>query len=299
VAGEPEGAVTALAVVPRPDRAVYAETITKAWRQIATDIIEIGKCLLDAKATLPHGEFTAMVETELPFGPRTARRLMAVARHPVLADGTHASVLPASWMTLYELTKVEQPVLEAALADGRVNAGMERKDAVALRPVTVKHVETAVVADPPEAAARPFDQAEDAPGWLPAARGLERFGKSTTARDRLMQDLKAALVVYLFDDTAGKRGKPGPADRRRMAVELDGVIEDFKKGQIPTPLAATGFITAGRLKAAGALADMTETLIKLVEERLPETPLTDDERSATRELLHVIRRAIAAVRGEA
>jgi hypothetical protein len=58
----------------------------------------------------PHGEFLAMVENDLPFGDRTARRLMAIARDPRISNRTHASILPPSWMTLYELTKLGREI---------------------------------------------------------------------------------------------------------------------------------------------------------------------------------------------
>jgi hypothetical protein len=97
-----------------PSRAVYVKVITAAWQKIATEIIEVGRCLVQAKAEL-HGEFTTML-SELPFGPRTAQRLMAIARNPTLANPTHASLLPTSWMTLYELARLPEPVLVLSAA---------------------------------------------------------------------------------------------------------------------------------------------------------------------------------------
>ena len=47
-----------------------------------------------------------MIEADLPFSPQTARKLMAVANHPVLSNHAHVRVLPPSWGTLYELTKL-------------------------------------------------------------------------------------------------------------------------------------------------------------------------------------------------
>jgi hypothetical protein len=70
-----------------------------------------------------------MVESELPFGPRTARRLMAVGRDERLSKRTHVSVLPASWGTLYALTKLSDKEFEAGVADGTINPSLERKTA--------------------------------------------------------------------------------------------------------------------------------------------------------------------------
>jgi len=126
------------------DQAVYR--ITEAWQKQVPAIIETGQILIEEKEKLDHGQFTIMIERRLPFGRQTAFRLMAIAEHPILAkrqhtatlpdsgpaNVTHVQLLPASWGTLYELTKVDHEVLEEKIKDGTVNRRMERKDAEAL-----------------------------------------------------------------------------------------------------------------------------------------------------------------------
>ena len=56
------------------------------------------------RCNLADEEIEAMVEQDLPFGPRTARMLMAGTHNRVLADRRHVSVLPPAWGTLYELS---------------------------------------------------------------------------------------------------------------------------------------------------------------------------------------------------
>jgi hypothetical protein len=73
---------------------------------------------LGERPDLPRGEWLAMIASDLPFKARTAQRLMAVARNRELVNAAHASHLPPSWMTLYELTKLPEPELHAAIADG-------------------------------------------------------------------------------------------------------------------------------------------------------------------------------------
>ena len=70
---------------------------------------------------LAHGEYEAMIERDLPFSSSTAQRLAKIAHHPVLSKAAHAQALPPSWMTLYELTKVPEPLLAAMIKDGTVN----------------------------------------------------------------------------------------------------------------------------------------------------------------------------------
>ncbi len=90
----------------------FADAIAERWQDSVLAIIDVGKLLLGAKHALPHGEFGPMIESDrVPFGERTARRLMAIAGHLLLADRTHASDLPPSWMTVYELTKVPDDAL--------------------------------------------------------------------------------------------------------------------------------------------------------------------------------------------
>lgn len=48
----------------------------------------------------------AIVADPLPFGQRTARMLAAIASNPVVSNRKHASVLPSSWNTLYELSRI-------------------------------------------------------------------------------------------------------------------------------------------------------------------------------------------------
>lgn len=126
------GTETAAAPSGRPRRE-WGALVHGSWhepRQKAA--LETGQFLIDAKSDLECGQFSIMVERELPFGPRTARMLMAIANHPIISDRNHGSVLPSSWRTLYELTRLPNAVLLAALADGSIHPKMERKDARAL-----------------------------------------------------------------------------------------------------------------------------------------------------------------------
>src|SRR5262245_55434393 len=109
-------------------RTGWAAKISAAWRSALDDIIETGALLIEAKAALPHGEFEAMIEAELPFGKRTAQMLMKVAADSRLTNAKHASLLPPSWYTLYELSKLPDDVFAAKLADGTIHPEMQRKD---------------------------------------------------------------------------------------------------------------------------------------------------------------------------
>jgi N6-adenosine-specific RNA methylase IME4 len=115
-------------------RALCATRIVEAWGAMLDSVIETGRRLIVAKDQLPHGEFEAMIaSSELPFGASTARMLMKIASNPQLTKREYVHVLPPSWGTLYELTKLPAERLEAAISSGQVTPDMERKDAVILR----------------------------------------------------------------------------------------------------------------------------------------------------------------------
>jgi hypothetical protein len=66
------------------------------------------------------------------LGPRAARMLMTVAADERLQIGTGGSVLPGSWRTLYELSKLDDATLSAKIADRTIRPDIERAEVLAL-----------------------------------------------------------------------------------------------------------------------------------------------------------------------
>ena len=110
----------------------YARAIKRAWQNSFDSILDVGRLLAEAKEHLAHGEFESMVAAELPFGPRAAQMLMKVALDSRLTKANHGSLLPLSWRTLYELTKLDDATLDACIADGTIHPDMERKAVAAI-----------------------------------------------------------------------------------------------------------------------------------------------------------------------
>jgi hypothetical protein len=113
----------------------FADCVNGALDSASRHIIIAGRILIEAKANLEHGEWLQMfkshesaVERPIPFTCRTGQMLMKIAGHPVLANTNHGSLLPISWRTLYELTKVPTPELERAIKDGDIHPAMERRE---------------------------------------------------------------------------------------------------------------------------------------------------------------------------
>ena len=124
-----------------PARANVQQTESRCWAEDIRDaycrgigaLIECGRLICSAKAELPHGDFQRMVERELPFGARTAQKLMTIASDHRLTNTTHASHLPASWSTLYELTKLDDAVFARSIANRLIHPEMKRRDAITLQ----------------------------------------------------------------------------------------------------------------------------------------------------------------------
>jgi protein gp37 len=122
------------------DPQAWAHRINDAAGKTVEAFINTGRMLLQSKGSVPHGTWERMfsdhpqaVAEPVVFGVRTAQRLMKIAGHPVISKATHASLLPPTWGTLYELTQVPDDALEAALRDGMIRPDMPRDAVIVLK----------------------------------------------------------------------------------------------------------------------------------------------------------------------
>lgn len=114
------------------NRRKWAERIGGALGKSVEAIVEAGALLTEAKADLDHGDFLEMLRGDLHLGHRMAQKLMAIAAHPLISNASISTHLPASWTTLYELTRWKEPELKLALGGHRgINGstkGVDLKD---------------------------------------------------------------------------------------------------------------------------------------------------------------------------
>lgn len=150
--------------------------------------ILLGTRLLEAKEALPHGEFGRLfaehekpVEGALTISSRWARKLMTLAANGAISNRKHASVLPGDVETVYLLSRLPEPELEAAIAAGSVTRDMRRGDARDLLP-----------ADDDSEPVEPVD--EIAKALEPVGRALRRFAAEHASE---FGDLKARLKTLL------------------------------------------------------------------------------------------------------
>jgi hypothetical protein len=107
----------------------WVAKITRRWRQTVDDFFAIGDELLQAKAALPHGTFTAMCEKELPFTIDTAQKLMRIAGDKKLKTAQVRLLLPPAYSTNFELTKLSVERFNQAVGEGSIHPDMRRVDA--------------------------------------------------------------------------------------------------------------------------------------------------------------------------
>jgi hypothetical protein len=112
----------------------WAQVIRADLGQAVAGFVAAGKHLAQVKASkvIPHGEWEDWCRKEIGISPPTAVMLMALPRHEVISNPYHGKDLPPSWRTLYELSRLDAPLLIAAIEAGDIHPEMERKSAVGI-----------------------------------------------------------------------------------------------------------------------------------------------------------------------
>lgn len=209
-------------------RSEYADRISAAYREAVEAIFRTGDLLIDAKDGLPHGEFTPMIEEEVPFSPRTARKLMAIARDERLRKRTIPSVLPSAWTTLHRLTRLSdgewkaiRPHISPDLTGGEIPKLLGRG---AQLPLTSYEHRTAQ--EEFEAALKELPFAER--DWV--KRRLKRSGTPVSERVRVVKALaevpqKKRNKLYELDE----REDP-PEESDAVQLHLPIIAHDARAG---------------------------------------------------------------------
>lgn len=117
------------AVLTLTSRQEYAAEIRIKWSEAREKFLTVGRYLVRAKATLPHGEFEQMVERDLPFSVETAYHLRCVAE---AVDGGRLQPpeLPGSYSVAYQLVTLDDAELGLARERGLVRPDVSRADIV-------------------------------------------------------------------------------------------------------------------------------------------------------------------------
>jgi hypothetical protein len=110
----------------------YVETIGRLWKEATARFIDIGKYLVYAKDSLPHGEYEAMIESELPFSKSVAHALKTVADAVMQRKVTEGD-LPPDYSTSYLLVSLKDESLALARERGLVRPSLRRHEILEFR----------------------------------------------------------------------------------------------------------------------------------------------------------------------
>jgi len=196
----------------------WASRIVDAWRKSVESIIETGSLLNEAKDALPHGEWLSMVADLLPFGPRKAQMLMAIARDERLAKTQTISLLPPSWPVLYELTKLDDQKFAAMLREGSIKPDMT-KIVVDSEAWLATHRKFARIKNLPKKAKKAPPKGLPKPEAKPAAPSRPQPIGAETAQDllRFLDRLVERLRAMPSNIAVAPRFALLSEDRRKMA----------------------------------------------------------------------------------
>lgn len=157
-------------LAPKEGRGIEAITqeILDAKRRGGEAILTIGRCLTEAKQTLPHGEWLPWLTEQVEFSPRTAQNFMRLAREwsntQALADLGAAKAL-----TLLALPTEER---EAFISENHVVGGEEKT----VIDMTSRELERAI---------RERKEAQEA-----AAKAQAEASAAERARAKMEEDMK-------------------------------------------------------------------------------------------------------------
>tara|TARA_R110002074_G_scaffold2978_5_gene16392 strand:- start:345 stop:1106 length:762 start_codon:yes stop_codon:yes gene_type:complete len=151
-------------------RCEFAERIASAWHKSQEKLFSLGRALAEAKEKLPHGEFLAMIKTDLPFGPDLAQMFMRISSDPKLINADTSKFLPSSATALDELRRLPDASFKQAIANKEIRPDMTVVEARAL--VRRETSSQAVESDGAGPEPQPDDDVEFPP--MPARRSVVR-----------------------------------------------------------------------------------------------------------------------------
>ncbi|WP_233474580.1 DUF3102 domain-containing protein [Azospirillum agricola] len=117
------------AIVPCRTRQEFTQEIRYHWNRSRKEFLSIGRYLNRAKETLPHGEFEAMIESDMPFSVETAFRFRAVA-DAIDTGRLTMEMLPGAESVAYQIVTMKPDELERAKAVGLIRPDVTRRQLI-------------------------------------------------------------------------------------------------------------------------------------------------------------------------
>lgn len=193
---------TRLAMLNKPrelaTRTEFAEDIRRNWLNALEATVQVGRRLNEAKEKLPHGEYEAMVEQDLPFKPATARKLREVATF-VDSGKVPLEQLPEAYSTVYAIATMPEERRQEALEQGVIRPDVTRRELERFKEPSAIYVDIA-----PDRTDRQPDPANDGPS-LPTAAKLMALpwsvDQDSLGTVRAASEGVTVLVIAPYRDT--------------------------------------------------------------------------------------------------
>jgi len=111
----------------------YKKSVVSNWNKSRDSIIEVGRILQEAKQLCHKGllntkSWLKLVEAELPFGKKTADRLIAISNCEWITSGEYNDSLPVSWGTLYEISRLTKDRFVKGIESNTIHSTCTRSD---------------------------------------------------------------------------------------------------------------------------------------------------------------------------
>lgn len=119
-------------LVPLKARDEFVREIARLWKEATDKFLVIGRYLQKAKDVLGYGEYGAMIESDLPFTPETARKIV-LATVAVDSGALPKDRLPNSWSNIYLLSTLSKDDLEIAEQENLIRPDVKRKDILSFK----------------------------------------------------------------------------------------------------------------------------------------------------------------------
>lgn len=120
------------AIVPCRTREEFTQEIRYHWSRSRKEFLSIGRYLNHAKTILAHGEFEAMIGSDMPFSVETAYRFRALA-DAIDSGRLTLDMLPGAESVAYQIVTMTPDELERAKAVGLVRPDVTRRQLIAFK----------------------------------------------------------------------------------------------------------------------------------------------------------------------
>ena len=174
-----------------------AVDIRRRERRAAEDMIAIGQRLMEVKDLLPHGQFSAWVETEFHYSMTSAQEFMKIARR-FGGKNTIIVFLPPTVIRLLAAPSVSDEAVEAVVATAQA----------AEKPIKVREVKQIIASHSAPAKVR-----QSAPAIITANYTVIGKGRS-----------EASVPTTALEDNQGKVAGAVPA--AKVTISLDRTVAE-------------------------------------------------------------------------